>query len=160
VLERVVVRAVVGDGHLADVGVAGAAHRRAAGGGGGGREAALEPAPADAPGGEQGTDVLPPHGGGRGAVAGAAGAETGGGGGERAGAAGVLGAAPAGRADDLPGRGQRGGAAGLAGDEVERPGGGRAELGVVEVVAHRVVLGVVPQPGHGVAVVVVHDQAG
>ena len=62
--------------------------------------------------------------------------------------------------DGLPGRVQRGAAARLAGDQVERPRGGRPELGVVEVVAHRVVLGVVPQPGHGVAVVVVHDQAG
>src|SRR5215470_8328966 len=61
VLERVVVRAVVGDGHAADVGVAGAAHRRAARGGAGGGEAALEPAPGDALGVEQVTDVAPAH---------------------------------------------------------------------------------------------------
>ena len=61
---------------------------------------------------------------------------------------------------DLAGRVQGGPAERLAGDEVERPRRGRPELGVVEVVAHRVPLRVVPQPGHGVAVVVVHDQAG
>src|SRR5215470_17138598 len=61
VLERVVVRAVVGNGHPADVGVAGAAHRRAARGGAGGGEAALEPAPGDALGVEQVTDVAPAH---------------------------------------------------------------------------------------------------
>ena len=54
----------------------------------------------------------------------------------------------------------RGPAEGLAGDQVERPRSGRAELGVIEVVAHGEVLGVVPQPGHCVAVEVVHHQAG
>ena len=47
-----------------------------------------------------------------------------------------------------------------AGDHVERPGRGRPEVRVVVVVAHRVVLRVVPQPGDGVAVVVIHDDAG
>src|SRR4029077_19589236 len=65
VLERVVVRAVVGHGPAADVGVAGAAHRRATRGGAGGGEATLEPAPGDALGVEQVTDVLPAHGDGR-----------------------------------------------------------------------------------------------
>src|SRR6202012_2419926 len=46
-----------------------------------------------------------------------------------------------------------------AGDQVERTRGRRAELGVERVVVERVVLRVVPQPGDGVAVVVVHDQA-
>src|SRR5262249_42252554 len=43
---------------------------------------------------------------------------------------------------------------------VDGPRGGRREGGVEGVVAHREVLGVVPQPGHRVAVVVVHDVAG
>ena len=51
-------------------------------------------------------------------------------------------------------------AAGVARNHVERARRGRAEGGVQVVVAHRVVLGVVPQPGDGVAVVVVHDDAG
>src|SRR5262249_17248020 len=50
-------------------------------------------------------------------------------------------------------------ATGVAGDEVDGTGGGRPEGGVEGVVAHREVLGVVPQPGHRVAVVVVHDVA-
>ena len=46
---------------------------------------------------------------------------------------------------------------GLRGGHVERPGGRRPVGGAPRVVAHREVLGVVPQPGHAVAVVVVHD---
>ncbi len=49
---------------------------------------------------------------------------------------------------------------GLAGDEVEGARRGRAEDRSPAVVAHRVVLRVVPQPGDRVAVVVVHDEAG
>src|SRR5207248_2658837 len=47
---------------------------------------------------------------------------------------------------------------GLAGDQVEGAGRGRSEGGPVRVVAHGEVLGVVPQRGDGVAVVVVHDE--
>ncbi len=47
-----------------------------------------------------------------------------------------------------------------AGDDVEGARGGRPEVRVVVVVAHRVVLRVIPQPGDGVAVVVIHDDAG
>ena len=50
--------------------------------------------------------------------------------------------------------------AGVTRGHVDRAGGGGAEAGVPVVVAHRVVLGVVPQPGDGVAVEVVHDDAG
>ncbi len=49
---------------------------------------------------------------------------------------------------------------GLAGDQVQRARCGRSEGGVVGVVAHRVLLRVVPQRRDGVAVVVVHDHAG
>ena len=52
------------------------------------------------------------------------------------------------------------GAVGLAGDQVQRARGGGAEDGAEVVVAHGVVLGVVPDAGDGVAVVVVHGQAG
>ena len=51
-------------------------------------------------------------------------------------------------------------AAGVAGDQVDRARRGGAEGGAVGVVAHRVVLGVVPQGGDGVAVVVVHHVRG
>src|ERR1035438_8888755 len=61
VLERVVVRRVVGGGVTADVGVRSAADRVAGAVGAGGREPALEPAPADAPGVEQVADVLAGH---------------------------------------------------------------------------------------------------
>ena len=47
--------------------------------------------------------------------------------------------------------------AGVAGGDVDRARGGRPERGAERVVAHRVVLGVVPERGHRVAVVVVHD---
>ncbi len=63
-------------------------------------------------------------------------------------------------ASRVPGRVERLRPAGVTRGHVHRAGGGRAEAGVPVVVAHRVVLGVVPQPGHGVAVVVVHDDAG
>src|SRR5579862_4442279 len=49
------------------------------------------------------------------------------------------------------------GAMGLAGDKVDRAGGGGAKSGAVGVVAHRVVLGIVPKGGHSVAVVIPHD---
>ena len=44
--------------------------------------------------------------------------------------------------------------------EIERSGRRRAEIGVVGVVAHGEVLRVVPQRGHGVAVIVAHVDAG
>ena len=129
------------------------------------REAALEPAPADVPGVEQVADVLAGRDGqraGRG-VAGVGAVVEGrvgvtvdraqAGAVQRADAARVLDLGPARRVDRV-------GVAGLAGDQVERAGRGRAERGVPVVVAHRVVLRVVPQPGDRVAVVVVHDQAG
>ncbi len=50
-------------------------------------------------------------------------------------------------------------AVGLARDQVDRARRRRAERGVVRVVAHREVLGVVPHRGDGVAVVVAHHQA-
>ena len=57
-----------------------------------------------------------------------------------------------GRADGIAG-------AGVARDEVECARRRRPELGVVVVVAHRVVLRVIPQAGDRVAVEVVHHQA-
>ena len=69
----------------------------------------------------------------------------------------VVGVPGAGR---VPGRVERLRPAGVTRGHVDRAGGGRAEAGVPVVVAHRVVLGVVPQRGHGVAVEVVHDDAG
>ena len=50
-------------------------------------------------------------------------------------------------------------AVGLAGDQVDRTGGGRTEYVAEGVVGHGVVLRVVPQPRHRVAVEVAHGQA-
>ncbi len=47
---------------------------------------------------------------------------------------------------------------GLPGYEVKMPRGRRTERGVVKVVAHRVVLGVVPKRRGGAAVEVAHHQ--
>ena len=58
------------------------------------------------------------------------------------------------------GRGDRVTVGAQAGTHVDRALGRGPERGVPVVVAHRVVLRVVPQPGDGVAVVVVHDDAG
>jgi hypothetical protein len=52
------------------------------------------------------------------------------------------------------------GAFGVTADQVDRARGGRTELVVVGVVVQRVVLGVVPECGDGVAVVVIHHDAG
>src|SRR6266568_2922666 len=165
VLERLVVRRVVSDLGAADVRALVAADRESGAVGPGRREAALEPAPGDAPGVEQVTDVLAGRDGhrvGRG-VAGVGAIVKGGVGVTVDGAE----ARAVGRAHGtrgrygLPGAGaDRHAAAGLARDQVERAGCRRAEGGVVVVVAHRIVLCVVPQPGDRVAVVVVHDQAG
>src|SRR5262249_14492951 len=51
-------------------------------------------------------------------------------------------------------------AAGVAGDEVDGTGGGRPEGGVEGVFVVRKVLGLVPRPGHGFPMVVVHGVAG
>src|SRR5205814_3411184 len=128
-------------------------------------EAALEPAPADVPRVEQVADVLAGRDG-EGVAGGvvAVGAVVEG----RVGVAvdraqaGAVQRADAARVLDLgPGlRVDRVGGAGLARGQVERARRGRAERGVPVVVAHRVVLRVVPQPGDRIAIVVVHDQAG
>ncbi len=174
VLERVMVRAVVLDLSAADVGVGVAAALGVGPGhpgvGGARGEAALEPAPGDVLLVEQVADVLAGHL-------------------TQRGAAGVVvvGAVVVGRvrvgvdgADALgvrrvhrvrvrgggPGRvggaaraGDRDHAVGLARDQVQRAGGGRPVGGVEGVVGQRVLLGVVPHAGDGVAVVVVHGQA-
>ncbi len=49
---------------------------------------------------------------------------------------------------------------GLPGDEIQRAGSGGAESGAERIVAHREVLCVVPNRGHGIAVVVTHHDAG
>src|SRR4029077_9973396 len=127
---------------------------------GGGTEAALEPTPGEPGGVELVADVLARHGDG---VAGGAVIPIG------LGVAGQREAALAVRRDVIVGTGRGGdrGAvglvggvdvAGVAGDEVDRSRRGGAERGPVGVVAHRVVLGVVPKPGDGVAVVVVHHR--
>src|SRR6185437_12379990 len=165
VLERVVVRGVVGHRGATDVLVRRAADRVPGAVGRGGREPALEPAPGDMPRVEQVADVAPGHHADRagGRVAGVRAVVVGrvqvavdraealav----QRADRAGVGLLRTRGRVDRVT-------IAVGARDHVERAGGGRPEVRVVVVVAHRVVLGVVPQPGDGVAVVVVHDDAG
>ncbi len=62
-------------------------------------------------------------------------------------------------ADDVACCCRRHRAFGVAADQVDRAGGRRTELVAVGVVVQRVVLSVVPQCGHGVAVVVIHDDA-
>src|SRR6185312_12187763 len=145
VLEGLVVRAVVADGGAADVVGGGCTgghttvHRRWP-------EPALEPAPADAFGVEQITDVAPGHrhvvGVGGGAVV-----------------QGRVRIADYGAADGVAGYVRRRRAVGLTGYQVKGAGGRGAEGGAVGVVAQREGLGVVPQGRDGVAVVVVHHQA-
>ncbi len=49
---------------------------------------------------------------------------------------------------------------GLPGDQIQMAHDGGAEFGVEEVVAHGVMLGIVPQRRDGVAVVVAHREIG
>ena len=165
VLERVVVRHVVRHLGTADVLVLRAADRVAGAVRPGRREPALEPAPGDVLRVEQVTDVLPGHHADRrgGRVAGVRAVVV------RRVQVAVDGAQALAvqRADRTRVGGHRAGGrvdrvavAVTAGGHVERAGRGRPEVRVVVVVAHRVVLRVVPQPGDGVAVVVVHDDAG
>src|SRR6185312_1394844 len=161
VLERDVVRRVVRHRGAADVLVRATADRATAVGRGR-REAALEPAPGDMLCVQQVTDVLAAHhaeraGGGVAAVR--AGVEV------RVDVTVHRAVADGARRGRLvrvgrPGRGAGGCAGGVTGHHVECTRGGRAEGGVPVVVAHRVVLRVVPQRRRGVAVVVVHDDAG
>ncbi len=60
--------------------------------------------------------------------------------------------------DGLAGRGELPDTVGLAGNEVDRAEARRSERRAEGAVAHRVLLGVVPHRGDGVAVVVVHGQ--
>ncbi len=160
VLEGLVVRVVVGLRRAHDVGVGGPADGLAVLVAGR-LEAALEPTPADALVVQQVADVPAGHHQlvvlGVGAVVEARVGVVD----DGADAVGVRGGDHVGVGGLLAGlRVDRVAAVGLAGDQVERARGGGAVGAAEEVVAHREALGVVPQGGDGVAVVVVHHQAG